>query len=118
MSEHAVAVYFYDITYQVEALKQQNQGGKFTDANAHIVMKNEFHGPLTMILMYLETLIKSDLGASATQLLNTVLMYVNMILISVNDMLDYRLIEENTFAEKVELFKPRQTFDFILSVLS
>ena len=71
-----------------------------------------------MILMYLETLLESDLGASAGQLLNTVLMYVNMILISVNDMLDYRLIEENTFAVKAELFKPRETFEFILFVLS
>ena len=81
-------------------------------------MKNEFRGPLTMILMYLETLLESDLGASAAQLLNTVIMYVNMILISVNDMLDYRLIEENTFVVKAELFKPRNTFEFILSILS
>ena len=39
-------------------------------------------------------------------------------MISVNDMLDYRLIEESTFAVKSELFKPRETFDFILSILS
>ena len=71
-----------------------------------------------MILMHLETLIETNLGASVAQLLNTVLMQVNMILISVNDMLDYRLIEENTFAVKDELFRPRKTFDFILSVLS
>ena len=71
-----------------------------------------------MILMHMETLIEYNLGASVTQLLNTVLMQVNMILISVNDMLDYRLIEENTFAVKAELFKPKKTFEFILSVLS
>ena len=71
-----------------------------------------------MILMYLETLIDSELSASAVKLLHTVLMYVNTMLISVNDMLDYRLIEESTFKMKPELFKPRETFDFILSVLS
>ena len=46
------------------------------------------------------------------------MMHVNMLFINVNDMLDFRLIEEGNFEPKIELFSPVQTFKFILSVLS
>ena len=46
------------------------------------------------------------------------MMHVNMLFINVNDMLDFRLIEEGKFEPKIELFSPVQAFKFILNVLS
>ena len=41
-----------------------------------------------------------------------------MLLSVVNDILDIKLIEENKFVQKIELFKPQATFEFITSVFS
>ena len=34
----------------------------------------------------------------------------------VNDILDIKLIEEGKFVQKIELFRPRDTFDFIMAM--
>ena len=36
-----------------------------------------------------------------------------MLLSSVNDMLDLKLIEQNKFLPKLEVFEPKSTFEFI-----
>ena len=38
---------------------------------------------------------------------------MNLLLYLVNDILDFKMIEENNFIEKEELFSPLKTFEFI-----
>ena len=47
-----------------------------------------------------------------------VISLVNLLLSTVNDLLDLRLIAEDKFAKKDELFKPQETFKFILSMFA
>ena len=42
----------------------------------------------------------------------------NLLLCLVNDILDFKLIKENQFIPKVELFKPIETFGFILNMFA
>ena len=41
---------------------------------------------------------------------------INLLLGLVNDILDYKLIEENNFLPKNELFSLQETFKFILEI--
>ena len=41
---------------------------------------------------------------------------INLLLSIVNDILDLKLIEENKFVPRVELFSPRDTFNFITNM--
>ena len=54
IDEQAIAIYFYDITHQVEALKPQEVSR--SDYYYHASVANEFHNPLNVMLMYLQTL--------------------------------------------------------------
>ena len=42
----------------------------------------------------------------------------NLLLCLVNDILDFKLIKENQFMPKVELFKPIELFGFILNMFA
>ena len=68
--------------------------------------------------MFLETVLDSDLSESIRSLLHIIQMHVNMLFITVNDMLDFRLIEEGKFEPKIEIFSPIEAFKFILNVLA
>lgn len=68
--------------------------------------------------MFLETVLDSDLSESIRSLLYIIQMHVNMLFITVNDMLDFRLIEEGKFELKNEIFSPIEAFKFILNVLA
>ena len=45
------------------------------------------------------------------------MMYTNMILFSVNDILDFKLIEEGTFTPKTQTFSPKDLFQFVIDIL-
>lgn len=72
--------------------------------------------PLTTSLMFLESILGQNLGVQAKRMVMIVIAQINLLLASVNDMLDLRLIEENKFRPKIDLFSPNETFKFILSM--
>ena len=41
---------------------------------------------------------------------------MNLLLYLVNDILDFKTIEENKFIKKTEIFSPKKTFEFIKSL--
>ena len=43
---------------------------------------------------------------------------VNMLLVLVNDVLDLKLIEEDKFVKKIELFSLEETFNFIVKMFA
>ena len=47
-----------------------------------------------------------------------VISQTNLLLGLVNDILDLKLIEENQFFPKMELFKPTETFRFIMDMFA
>ena len=54
-----------------------------------------------MIQMFLETVIDSHPSENIRKLLYIIQMHINMLFITVNDMLDFRLIEEGKFEPKI-----------------
>ena len=40
-----------------------------------------------------------------------------MLLFSVNDILDFKLIEESNFIPKTQTFSPRDTFKFVFDII-
>lgn len=69
------------------------------------------------MLMYLETLFSLSLGERANKFLSILMMHTNMLLFSINDMLDLKLIEENNFMMKPQVFPLRDTFNFISEII-
>ena len=74
----------------------------------------EFNAPLTSSLMFLENLLLRNLGSQAVELIVIIISQINLVISSVNNMLDLRLIEKNEFVEKREKFTPRNTFSFLI----
>ena len=66
--------------------------------------------------MFLENLLFRSLGAQAVELIVIIISQINLVISSVNSMLDLRLIEKNEFAEKLETFAPRDTFNFLMKM--
>ena len=68
--------------------------------------------------MFLESLMAEKLSASGQKLIKLITMQVNLLLCLVNDILDFKLIEENKFVQKQEIFSPEATLQFITSMFS
>ena len=45
-------------------------------------------------------------------------MNVNFMLFSVNDILDYKLIEENNFTPKLQVFSLNEAFQYVFEILN
>ena len=81
-------------------------------------MSKEFRYPLNTCLTILQMILMSgDLKEQAHSLVMILIAQINLLLVLVNDMLDLQLIEESQFVPKLKLFKPRETFEFIQSML-
>ena len=76
----------------------------------------EFNAPLTTSLMFLDNLLLRNLGSQAVELIVIIISQINLVISSVNNMLDLRLIEKNEFVEKREKFTPRNAFNFIIKM--
>ena len=96
-----MAIYFYDMTHHVDALKPPS---KSDECLYHASVTNEFRNPLSTMLMYLETLYSSNLGENVSRLVKILMMHTNMLLFSTNDILDFKLIEDNKFFMKKQAF--------------
>ena len=72
--------------------------------------------PLTTSLMLLESLQLTSLGVQAVELIVIIISQINLVISSVNNMLDLRLIERRKFVGKREAFAPRNTFNFLIKM--
>ena len=123
MNKSATALYFYDMTHHVDSLKLESQILESKSKNAALVnyqmtISHEFRTPLSTSLMFLESLLVESLSQSGQKLVKLVTMQINLLLCLVNDILDIKLIEENKFVQKMEIFSPQATFEFICNVFS
>ena len=50
-------------------------------------------------------------------MLRVLMMNVNMLLFSLNDILDHKLIETNSFTPKTQDFRPHEVFKFIIDLV-
>ena len=50
-------------------------------------------------------------------MISVLLVYTNMLLFSVNDILDFKLIEENNMMPKIQTFSLKDTFEFALDII-
>ena len=67
--------------------------------------------------MYLENLLGMNLGERVGEILSHLILHTNMMLFSVNDILDFKLIEENMFILKKQVFQLRHAFKFIIDII-
>ena len=77
-------------------------------------MINQFRGPLSTMLMFLETLLSSNPGEAASRMLGILTMHINMLLFSLNDLLDHKLIETGGFVPKWQIFPLQEVLQFIV----
>ena len=83
-----------------------------------MTISHEFRTPLSTSLMFLETLLSEQLTASGRRLVKIVISQINLLLCLVNDILDFKLIEEEKFLAKEEVFSPKSTLEFIANMFS
>ena len=69
------------------------------------------------MLMYLETLLGMNLGEKVSKILSILTLHINMLLFSVNDILDFKLIEENKIVLKTHVFQLRNALKFIIDII-
>ena len=80
------------------------------------MMINQFRGPLSTMLMFLESLLSSNPGEAASRMLSILIMHINMLLFSLNDILDYKLIETGSFVPKRQIFPLQEVLMFIVDL--
>ena len=81
-----------------------------------MTISHEFRTPLASSLMFLESLLGEQMTTQARHLIKIVISQINLLLCLVNDILDLKLIEEDKFVPKNEIFSPRDTFNFITTM--
>ena len=124
LTSNATAVYFEDMTQQVEQirleskiLEEQNRRESMESYTSTI--SHEFRTPIATALMFLEMLMKDgSISENAKRTLKIVVSTLNMSLCLVNDLLDIKMIEQNKFQAKEEKFVPQQLFEFIVNMFA
>ena len=69
-----------------------------------MTISHEFRTPLASCLTLLEGMRIRELSSAARAIIFIVISQINLLLCLVNDILDLKLIEENKFVAKKELF--------------
>ena len=111
------------MTHHVESFKLESEvleKKSKSSSNYQENISQDFRTPLTTILMFLETLLGGGnlIGQQARQMILIIIYEVNLLLGIVNDILDYKLIEEDKFVPKIELFSLEETFRFIINMFT
>ena len=68
--------------------------------------------------MMLENLLAESITSQAIHVIKIIISQINLLLCLVNDILDLKLIEEDKFLPKNEIFSPRDTFSFITKMFA
>lgn len=123
LEQKATAIYFYDMTHHIESLELESKVLEQKNRNESIVsyqmtISHEFRTPLASSLMMLENLLAEVITKQATNIIKIIISQINLLLCLVNDILDLKLIEENKFVPKNEVFSPRETFNFITKMFA
>lgn len=105
----------------MESFKLENEVFETKNKNAslvndHLTISHEFRTPLSTVLMFMESLLKEKLSNSGLRLVKIIISQINLLLSLVNDILDHKLIEEGKFVTKIEIFSPKDTFQFIMNM--
>ena len=121
VQKRATAIYFYDCTSQIMAMelnvklisKEKRNTNLFL---SQISLSHEFRAPLTCILMLLESTLSKIIDQALVRVIFIIISQINLILCSVNDLIDHKMIEQGVFKKNTAKFQPTDTFAFILSV--
>ena len=126
MDTKAIAIYFYDVTHNIESFKEMKskvENNKSTNSNTSVlrdgfrmqkIMAYEFRSGLSMALMFLQNLMQlNNLPEEANRLIIFTISQINFLISHVSDTVDMRMIEEGKFCVVKEIFKLADTLDFI-----
>ena len=126
MDTKAIAIYFYDVTHNIESFKEMKskvEDIKSTNSNTSVqpdgyrmqkIMAHEFRSGLSMALMFLQNLMQlNNLPEEANRLIIFTISQINFLISHVSDTVDMRMIEEGKFCVVKEIFKLADTLDFI-----
>ena len=122
----AVAIYFYDVTHNIESFKEiknKVENIKSSESNNSVlndrfrmqkIIAHEFRSGLSTVLMFLQNLMQlSSLPEEANRLIIFIVSQINFLISHVSDTVDMRMIEEGKFCAVKQKFKLAETLDFI-----
>lgn len=102
LSKDSTAIYFYDMTRQIESFIRDTNAGqvvrvvnKTNMINYQLAVSTGFRKPISTSLMFLQGLLSMNLSQQVTSMLVVVIAQINMLTATVNDVLDLKLIDED-----------------------
>ena len=113
-----IAVYFQNVTGYVESLRLEKAILKEKIRNESLesftsTISHEFKTPLSVSLMFLESILSELLSADQLETVRMVISQLNLLLSLVNGVIDIGAIEQNKFEPKPVMFKPLEVIHFI-----
>ena len=89
-----------------------------TIVDHQLMLSGELRSPIMTWLMFLESLLIEQLSPAALHLVKIIISQVNLLLFLVNDILDFKMIEEKKFVSKRQVFSPCEVFNFVIDVFA
>ena len=68
------------------------------------------------MLVFLETLYNSNIGEELSKILRILIIHTNTLLFGLNDLLDHKMIETNSFTPKRQVFAPKEILKFMIDL--
>ena len=121
LGKSATAIYFYDFSNQIKTLQlstellvkeKQNQSLNLSQ----MTLSHEFRTPLSSTLMMLESLLRGIADEAQRHIVFMIISQMNLLLCLVNDILDLKMIDQDRFITRSELFNPNVTFKFVSNI--
>ena len=118
----AIAIYFYNMTQQVEQLRLESKLLEQTNRNESLqsytsTISHEFRTPIGTALMLLEQMLQSNqIDVRGTKVINLIISQLNFLLCLVNDVLDMKQIEHSRYTPTLEMFNPTNVLEFIIAI--
>ena len=118
----AIAIYFYNMTQQVQQLRLESKLLEQTNRNESLqsytsTISHEFRTPIGTALMLLEQMLQSSqIDIKGTKVINLIISQLNFLLCLVNDVLDMKQIEHSRYTPTLEMFNPTNVLEFIIAI--
>ena len=80
------------------------------------MMSHEFRTPLSTTLMFIDMILAMQTNAAAIKFIQLMKVTLNLLLSLVNDIVDLKLIKENSFTVNRNIFRPEKAFEFIMEI--
>ena len=120
MQKPAIAVYFYNITDQVRSIdlasKFLRMRQKQEASLGQVALSEKLREPLEEHLYLLQHMLSSNLSGAAKDIIHKVITGTNLMFCLVNDILDFRSLEQGNFKKMIESFSPLQALEFTVSI--